>query len=182
MSELQKTFRLCFISLFLLFSLSLTARAAQLNVTRYKQVKSNWCWAACAQMIGHYFGYSYDQYDINLSVKGNTTNNQSASLDEVTNAVNYATGHDFNYGLFSSLERFQLDDEINVDEIPLIMRMQWNSGGGHVLVLCGVTGNNLTLIDPWENCVTRSYSYVALLNGTSIQSGTGYYSHTWMSC
>lgn len=38
---MQKTFRLCFISLFLLFSLSLTARAAQLNVTRYKQVKSN---------------------------------------------------------------------------------------------------------------------------------------------
>ena len=36
----------------------------------------------------------------------------------------------------------------------------------------------VTLIDLVVNCATKSYSYNALISGTKIESGTGYYSNT----
>ena len=59
--------------------------------------------------------------------------------------------------------------------------MQWYEGGGHIVVVEGYTNDRqLRLVDPGNNCSKKSYYYTALVNGTSIQLGDGYYNQTFV--
>lgn len=176
---MKKGLHTALIAICLVFSLTISVSAIDLNITRYRQVKSSWCWAACAQMVGNYLGYSHNQYDISEYVKGNSTNNESASFDEVEDAINFATDFDYSYYTFGVLERSILEDCLYNDTPPVI-RMQYTSSG-HALVVCGVNGGAVTLIDPLGNTSTNTYSYAGLVNGLTTGSGTGHYSNTWKS-
>lgn len=154
--------------------------SAYLSMTRYEQEKSNWCWAATAQMLGKYYGKSYTQSQISTYVKGNSTNNATAMLAELTYAIKYATGK--NWIVTTAATFDNIKGYIGDDSMPLGIRMQWLSEGGHYLVMCGYNGSTskVTLIDPAVGCLTKSYNYDDLINEAKIESGTGYYSNTWV--
>lgn len=60
----------------LFFALAIPAFAASktLGVSEIDQNKTEWCWAACSEMIGKYYdsGSNRDQYDLVEYIKGNT--------------------------------------------------------------------------------------------------------------
>lgn len=62
----------------LFFALAIPAFAASktLGVSEIDQNKTEWCWAACSEMIGKYYdsGSNRDQYDLVEYIKGNTDN------------------------------------------------------------------------------------------------------------
>lgn len=65
---------------------------------------------------------------------------------------------------------------------PIPIKMLWNSGGAHDVLIIGYTSEGLlTITDPGEGCSEKRYrSYSALINGTTISSGTGKYIRTWL--
>lgn len=151
--------------------------AKTLSVTRYQQEKTNWCWAASAKMLGKYFGKTKTQSQICQYVKGNT-NNVGASNREITKAMEYATGK--NSSITGNLTFTEIKSFIGDKGKPIGMSMAWNSGGGHVLVMKGYTSNqSVVLVDPAQGCTGGTYPLYKLINGTSIQSGTGYYDNSW---
>lgn len=72
------------------------AKAAVINhvvpVSIVKQAKSNWCWAACAEMFGKsvYSSSARTQYDIVRYVKGSEVN-KTANVSECLTACQYAS-------------------------------------------------------------------------------------------
>lgn len=158
-----------------------TPASKNLNITRYQQVKTNWCWAAAAQMIGKYLGSSKTQYQISTKVKGNSTNNSAASDSEVVSGIRYAVGNSYDCYYVGPKLYGDLEVLLGDLEIPQGIGMQWNGGGGHVVVVEGYTNDRrLRLVDPANNCSKGKYYYTALVNGTTIQSGDGYYTQTYV--
>lgn len=151
----------------------------QLNVTRFQQVKSLWCWAACAQMIGDYKnpnGFTLTQSEIVLHTLG-TTANTTGNLYDICQAVYFAIGQ-----ISMPTSRNALITSYNTVRSyiykynPLVGFMDWtNSSGNHAVVVAGAYDsiNNVYIIDPAENCGSSWYGYSNLINGTTIQSGTG---------
>ena len=151
-----------------------------LSITWYEQKKSNWCLAATAQMLGKYYNGSKTQAQISEYVMGNSTNNSAATNTQVSKAIKYATGK--NYILATPLTYNEIRSFIGDKSIPLGIRMVWSGVNGHILVMSGYnnTGSKVTLVDPASGCGKSSYDYYKLINGTKIQSGTGYYGNTWV--
>ena len=157
------------------------ATAYTMNVTKYAQEKTNWCWVACAKMIGAYYGRLYAQSDICQYVKGSVVN-QTASLSEVTSAINYASNRSVMQAGVAKLDAFINEARNNR---PSVLRIGWNSGGGHVYVVRGAQEEmgpalgGLFVIDPISGRANAFYEYSKLVNGTTLASGTGKYTHTW---
>lgn len=124
-----------------------------ISVTRREQQETNWCWAAVSQMIGaHYYGL-LTQRQIVINVLGVTTRN--------------------------SLSYEKIQKYISTSKLMGI-KMVWNSGGAHALVLSGYSADGkVTLVDPAANAGIERYSYSSLVAGTTIQSGSGRYTKTW---
>lgn len=164
-----------------LVTVEATPSSKNLNVTRYEQVKSNWCWAAAAQMIGKYLGNSRTQSQISTKVKGNSTNNSTATLDEVVSAIQYVAGSKYDCYYVGVMSYGDLEVLLGDLELPQGIRMQWDAGGGHVVVVEGYTSTrSLRLVDPGNGCSKHSYNYTALVNGTTIESGKGHYAQTYV--
>lgn len=155
--------------------------SADLEVKREFQEKSNWCWAAAAQMVGQYLGNTKKQSDICKKVKGNATINETATLNETVKAIKYAAGTKHNCYYLGVMTYGDLQTYLGDLKIPQAIRMQWDEGGGHMIVLEGYTEKRkLRVVDPGNGCGKKEYYYSALVNGTSIKSGTGHYSHTFV--
>lgn len=182
-----KKLKSCFCLLLVLMILNISIRfvyidASTVNISRCQQLESKWCWAACAQMLGKYYGNNVSQPDIVKAVKGKRVN-EGGEPHEVVSAIKYAARRDSAYaGMipFAGMER-----ELYYGK-PFVIRMQWNTGGGHVLVVSGTYPSSagldkVRLVDPAQGCSTATYSFNALVNGTKIQSGTGHYSHTFLT-
>lgn len=153
--------------------------AASLSITRVQQAKSNWCWAACAEMVSTKLKYNIKQNSIVTKIKGSEVN-EGASDSEITNALKYAVNYSYQVDCYDPYSYSKIQNNI-ARGLPIVMKMKWNSGGAHALVINGYTSNqNLILIDPASNCGTGYYSYTALINGTTIQSGTGKYVLNWI--
>jgi hypothetical protein len=132
-----------------------------LNLTMQAQQASNWCWAASGNTVASYFGYSYSQNQFcNLafdrSVNSSCPNSQ-ATLGNDQEAfwhIGISTG---NY-VSGYLSGNTVVDEIDHDR-PIITRIQWQSGGGHMMVLYGydVSRDWLYWGDPWPS--DNRYNY-----------------------
>ena len=153
----------------------------KLNVTKYSQEKSNWCWVACAKMLGKYYGRSYSQSQICKHVK-NKVVNETASLSQLTSAIRYATKKSVLQGGVAKFNGFVINMKA---KNPAVLRMGWNAGGGHVYVVAGLKEakgirlDSLYLIDPIKGRSSGYYGYAGLVNGMTLASGTGRYTHTW---
>lgn len=110
-----------------------------LNITMQAQQNSNWCWAAAGNTVAAYFGKSYSQNQFcnlafNRSMNSSCPNNQATLANDQTAfrkiGINPGT-YVYDYLYYSSIIR-----EIDANR-PVLARIQWSSGGGHMEVLYG---------------------------------------------
>lgn len=164
-----------------LFGSSSTTFAASktLNVTRVRQAKSNWCWAASSEMVGRYgVSTSRDQWAVVNLIWGPTYPNQPGSVANMVSGVQFVSNYTKQAKSSSSLLSLSnIQSRINSGK-PMIARLAWNSGDGHAIVLSGYSNSQIRCIDPWENTSTTYYEYNKLKNGGSFLTGTGKATHT----
>lgn len=155
-----------------------------LNVTKYSQEKSNWCWAASAQMLGKYYtGSKIDQSNIVYHVKGSTTVNETAYDDETRSAISYAVGSSYLVTRSGVKSYASLENAIYNKSKPFAIKVVWSGGGAHILVVSGVNGftsDLFHLINPSASRPNAWYSYNALVNGATFPNDTGTYVSTFM--
>lgn len=173
--NLKKSTICLLLSSFILAASVINVFAGTLSLTRYTQEKSKWCWVAAAQMIGNYKGNYKTQSEICQAVK-NSIVNEGGTNSEVASAIKYTTGK--NVSVNGQLPMSEIMNEIDSRD-PVAIKMIWNSGTAHAIVVSGYDGGKLRLTDPGENCGVNWYNYVDLCSGTTISSGTGYYGITW---
>ena len=106
----------------------------ELNVIRYEQEKSNWCWAASIQMVGGYKTKYVSQESIVQYVKGNL-NNTGANIAEIKKGIDYVSGNDSS-GYSTSMNAQNLRAFID-NRRPFISGILWRDSGGHAIVGCG---------------------------------------------
>lgn len=148
-----------------------------LNITKYQQEKTNWCWAATAKMIASFLGYDITQSGVVGYVKGSTVN-ETASAGEIRSAIQYAINSKYAVRTEGVLAHVKIQEYI-YGRRPLGMGISNGSGMGHVVVVSGYGSGTVTIIDPAANVATRSYTYNSLVNGLSSQYGTAKYTTTW---
>lgn len=111
----------------------------KLSITMQAQENSNWCWAASGNTVAAFFGYSYSQNQFcNLAfqraINSSCPDSQATLGDDQTafNAIGLNSGYYFaGYLSYSSVVN-------EIDAIrPIITRIQWQSGGGHMMVIYG---------------------------------------------
>lgn len=133
-----------------------------LNVTGQSQQKTNWCWAASGNSIAAFYGYSYSQNQFcNLafgySMNGTCPNNQ-ATLGNDQNAFR-AIGISTGSYVSGTLAFGTLVSEIAAGR-PVMTRIGWTSGGGHMMDIIGYDSSNSTIeyYDPWPDDQRYNYS------------------------
>jgi len=150
------------------------ATVRKLNITMQSQLNSNWCWSASGNTVAAYYGYNYTQnqfcnYAFDRSVNSSCPNNQ-ASLSNDQEAFwhigisqgRYVTG----YLYYSTVQT-----EINANR-PVMTRIQWSSGGGHMMDIYGYDTANSWVYwgNPWPSDTRYNwgtYSYYTYNNSFS---------------
>lgn len=165
----------------LLFSTSTSIYAARtLSINQVVQAKSKWCWAASSEMVGRYHNSNStrDQWDIVKYIKGSNYPNEGGSNSEIEKAIRYASVDTVTYTTSNILSFDEHKKHID-NSNPIVVRMDWDSGGAHAVVCAGYKtsggSNYIYIIDPIEDTTMEYYNYTSLKNGTSIQTGTGKY-------
>jgi hypothetical protein len=139
----------------LLGAIPSVASAGTLNISMQSQQQSNWCWAASGNTVAAWYGKSYSQNEFCNLAFGRSTNstcpNNQATLGNDQQAFlqigisrgNYVTG---------TLSWSTVTSEINSNR-PVMTRIQWSSGGGHMHVLYGYNPDNGFVYwgDPWPD-------------------------------
>lgn len=113
------------------------------SVNHGAQIQSNWCWAACVQMVLNYHGLYVSQTDVVTRIYGSPYVNQPAGEAQILNAL---SGWAADYrGRYSAI--YAYGGQTNVQEIitalagkwPLIVGLSNPQGGvGHAVVLTGI--------------------------------------------
>ncbi|MBB5872179.1 hypothetical protein F4553_005613 [Allocatelliglobosispora scoriae] len=111
----------------------------KLNITMQAQQLSNWCWAASGNTVAAFYGYSYSQNQFcnlafNRSMNSSCPNNQATLGNDQTAFA--AIGIDPGYYYNGYLSYNTVVNEIEALR-PIITRIQWQSGGGHMMVIYG---------------------------------------------
>jgi len=107
-----------------------------------KQVQSNWCWAACIQMVLNYHGLKVNQYQIIQKVFGPGFPNQAASEAQMLAALSgWAPDQ---AGIFNSIHAES--GKTSVYQIIQALAYKWplvvgvkTRQGGHAMVLTGIS-------------------------------------------
>ncbi|MEV6123314.1 papain-like cysteine protease family protein [Streptomyces sp. NPDC052077] len=150
----------------------------RLNINMQAQQMTNWCWAAVGDTIAEYYGRDYSQNQfcnlafgraVNSSCpnsQATLANDQQAFSRMGISAGRYVNGY-LNYST--------LTQEIDANR-PVMSRIQWQSGGGHMLTVYGydVTNNWVYWGDPWPSSNRynwASYSYY-------VNNGSFFWTHS----
>ncbi len=131
-----------------------------------QQNMTNWCWAACCEMV-------FIHYGIN-----NVTQEQIVSfelgdqcpLDQnpLPSSCNQARWPDRSYSNWNikydrvqrALSKDELQDQLDVGQ-PIEPYFLWNSGNSHVAIVRGYYSNgDVEVHDPWFETSRCSYEYV----------------------
>lgn len=161
----------------LLFALLIPTIPAQastktLGLMREVQAMSSWCWATSAKMVARYLGGT------------NATQCQYVKWGKASSQCLNVSG-DFGLDLSRALMGAGIrgvgttSGPISFNSIksqidarkPIIIRWEWNSGGGHMIAInvYNTTGSTVTYVDPLDGeNHTRPYSWIK--NGSN---------HTW---
>ncbi len=131
-----------------------------LPVVRVQQQGNYWCWAACGEMLGHYFGKDYRQCDaINKCFNGTTACEDPASID-VPLSPEKIGPQLASWGLHNSyynqgLPRQYISEEIEAKRpvmamVALGLSDATNSGVYHAVIIAGYSDNGMVYkVDPW---------------------------------
>ena len=138
------------------------AASFYLNVTGQAQEKSNWCWAATGNSIARYYGKNYSQNQfcnlaLGYSMNATCPNNQ-ATLGNDQKAFR-AIGISAGSYVSSTLSFSTLVTEIAAGR-PVMTRIGWTSGGGHMMDIIGYDASDSTIeyYNPWPDDARYNYS------------------------
>jgi len=126
-----------------------------LNITGQAQQQTNWCWAATGDSVAAYFGKSYTQNQFcNLAFGraiDSTCPNNQATLANDQNAFGQIGISKGTY-ITGTVAYNTVVGEIAANR-PVMTRILWASGGGHMMVLTGYDTSNSTVqyYDPWPD-------------------------------
>ena len=156
-------------------------KLTRIMITRQEQQESEWCWAACLAMVGPYnTNYTTTQWDVVVSVLGYPLN-LPIHVDVTAGALSIAS-NGTKWGSVVGINDFSYSDAVAETDGNrlIIIRMGWNSGGGHFVVGAGYDkeGNKIYIIDPAGGCSNDYFNYYQLITGRKIHSGTGSWTHT----
>ncbi|WP_223070180.1 C39 family peptidase [Paenibacillus caui] len=104
-----------------------------LSIPTQKQEETNWCWAASGVMTIDYYGDAPTQSQFVDWVKGDVVN-ETATLFEVRQGIAHwgvSSADYYEVVPFGTLSGFINDNE------PVVARIGWSSGGGHMHVIRG---------------------------------------------
>ncbi len=165
-----------------------------INVPQIKQEQSNWCWAACAEMILHYYGgttgTTIQQCEFADELFGRTECcSEPSSLAcnrpcEIRDVSDLYSSQDIHSELVNNPVPFStLQSEIG-DGRPVEVAYFWgdNGGPGHLVIVRGwrIDGNEefVHVNDPADSPTTMSgiVAYSELL----APYGEGEWSYTWI--
>ena len=157
-------------------------RMCATNSSRRKE-QSNWCWAACADMILHYYGNaSVRQCDLAnwafgvsdcCSVPSSSPCNRTLRDSQISQLFSA-------YGLQSSYTASPvpfgtLQFDIDLDR-PVQVAYSWRGGGGHVVVVTGwdtdAVGGFLRVNDPAVGPGVFYYSELLDVDGQGVWDAT----------
>lgn len=125
-----------------------------LNVTRYAQEMTKWCWAACIKMTANYEGYSKTQNQIVTYIHGSASNT-TGSMSDVCDALQWISPSTFSnagyYNVRSDRYQSHILNQIDNDK-PVHVACLPSSGVGHSYLIKGYksSGDSLILVDPWS--------------------------------
>ncbi|MGV9591562.1 papain-like cysteine protease family protein [Streptomyces tendae] len=150
----------------------------RLNISMQAQQLSNWCWAATGDTIAEYYGYDYSQNQFCNLAFGRAVNsscpnwqatlgNDQQAFDRMgINPGRYVNGY---------LGYDTITGEIDADR-PVMSRIQWQSGGGHMLTVYGydVSRNWVYWGDPWPS--SNRYNWAAY--SYYVNNGSFFWTHS----
>ncbi|WP_287903373.1 papain-like cysteine protease family protein [Arthrobacter sp.] len=138
-----------------------------LNYTGQAQEQSNWCWAATGDSVADYFGYKqYSQNQFCNMAFGNAVNancpNNQATLANDQRAFR-TIGISAGTYISGTISYSAVQNQISANH-PVMTRIQWSSGGGHMMTLIGydTSGSTVQYHDPWpddQRINTSAYSW-----------------------
>lgn len=117
------------------------------------QQQTNWCWAATGNSVAAYFGYNYSQNQFCDMAFGRSTNttcpNTQANLGNDQQAFSTIGINPGRY-ITGTISYSTLVGQLSNNE-PVMTRIGWTSGGGHMMVLTGydTSNNEVQYYDPW---------------------------------
>ncbi|MFC0627847.1 papain-like cysteine protease family protein [Kribbella deserti] len=135
-------------------SAATTLAARTLNITGQAQEKTNWCWAATGNTIAAYYGYRYSQNQFCNLAFGYSMNatcpNDQATLGNDQRAFRAIGISPGNY-ISNTLSFSTVAAEIDANR-PVMTRILWRSGGGHMMDIYGYDSGNSTIqyYNPWR--------------------------------
>lgn len=169
--------------IYLLITAVLTAfqvHSQYLDLPEVIQEQNEWCWAGVSKSILYYYGVPKEQCEIadyartviiwrdfgsdncceNPSGNCNYWNYNWGSAGSIQDILVHF-GDIENHGVSSSLSLATVNEEISAGH-PFVIRWGWKSGGGHFVIGHGISGNQLSYMDPWfgEGYHTSTYSWV----------------------
>jgi len=140
--------------------------AAYLSVPQKTQEKSNWCWAACSQAILEYYGTYVTQTQIaDYAVNGaNQTyplcSNSLSGIDGILKHFDAILSTCRKaYAFFKS----EIQQEIDAGR-PIQIGILWWAGGGHAVVIRGIVGDYLYIMDPLYGPLIKTYNSTVINN------------------
>lgn len=146
------------------------------------QQQTNWCWAAVATSVNHYYTRSSVPTQCEV-VNGVLRRTDCCSSPDSGNCnvpyyLDRALGYLNNLQSVGPQGTYQQAAQAISSSTPLCIRIGWSGGGGHFIAVNGVQDNNLiSITDPWygDSMVT----FDTLVNGT--YQGSGRWTHTYFT-
>jgi hypothetical protein len=140
-----------------------------LGVPYRHQEQTNWCWAACCEMV-FLFNNIAGVRQCNMASYQFAANCCAAPSSSVCNQGNWPDGVYAHWGFFCSRSNISfplssVQGEINGDR-PVEPVYFWNGGGSHVAIIRGFYANgDLEINDPWYGTGRHTYNNVLTAYG-----------------
>ncbi len=168
----------------------LAAPAQVLNIPITIQEQSQWCWAACSEVVLDYYKVSKTQCEIaewTRTVAYPTFGSTNCCLDPSKGC----NQNNYNFNRTGSIQEIlihfgkipnegsgpstleEITSDIQKNRLFVIL-LNWSNGGGHFVVGHGINGDNIYYMDPDSPEGFHIEKYSAMLDGT----GRGIWSST----
>ncbi len=151
------------------------ASAQVWDVPQKYQEMDYWCWAACMESILTYYAHPHTQTEIAQYGTGGV-NTWTYSYGSGTEGGIFRRGCDQILDYFANIQTITNSTPLSLSTVevemaegrPILVIWSWDYGGGHAVVLRGLSEGMVYLMDPWSGPTLNTFSWTQ-------QGGA----HTW---
>jgi hypothetical protein len=143
-----------------------------LEVPYVAQEQTQWCWAACAEMVAAFLNNTVEQCELANFLHGQTTCCTTPATRACNRPAQWADicrvyGH---LGIHCVTNTWPVSAAVVVNELqqgrPVEVGYLWFGGGGHVAIIRGVTAQGYFAVnDPWFGAGLYLYQALYLAYG-----------------